>query len=1124
MQDLVAWLAEIGLEQYSSIFLDDDIDLHILPEITDLDLKELGISIGHRRKILAAARKLADDGEGETRRDNRRPETSSADRDNAEHRQLTVLFCDLAGSTELSQTLNSEDLREVVLAYQGACKQAIENHQGFIARYMGDGVLVYFGYPRAHEDDAQLAIRAGLEIVSSVKSLNNDIGEKKGALLAVRVGIATGPVIVGDLIGEGASRESAVVGETPNLAARLQGIADTDNVVISPSTRRLSRGLFQCESLGKQNLKGLSEPVEAWRVVSETLTDSVFESGNKETLTPLVGREEELAILLRRWEISKQGRGQAVFITGEPGIGKSRIVQAVKEKVASDSMVHVRYQCSQHHTNSPLYPILSHFEFVAGILRTDSSDQKLDKLRDLLDTLGDHDDMHVSLLAALLSIPLNERYKPFQGDPRQERQAVLEMLQNQFTLLSLSQPILCIFEDIHWIDPSTMEAIDRLLERIGNMPVLLVLTYRESFECPWTGLPQTTLMSLNRIGRDETLTIIEKLSIRHGLSERLVEHILSRTDGVPLFVEEMTKMLLEGEYDLPEVDGSATGNPELAMRPPETLQDSLTARLDRLGSAKSVAQVCAVIGRSVNYELLEKVIDLPAEKLDSELKQLVAAELMSSRGAPPHAEFTFKHALIQDTAYQSMLRSRRSDIHSRIADALNAHFPADVDQHPEILANHYLLAGRQQPALDYFEKAAKRMLGQSNYKEGAHCLSQALKIIAAEPESDERNEKEIRVQTAMGGAMIATKGFAHAETGAAYTRAAELVRQSDGDTSRFNPVRYGVWVFNLVRGRLDLAHELAEDFVNAADSQENPTERLVAYRTMGSCLTFMGRWQTAVEYLEKALALYDIEKHKSLAVTYTTDPRISTLTLYSWSLFHLGRIDEAIKASDMAVAEATSFGHLHTTAYTLGLSGTMFHQFRGDIQRTREGADALVELCSKQPVPLWTNLAFCLQGWATGMEGDIETGIRQLEKGYNGFAGTGAQLFMAYYCILKAEIYLKDANTDLVMECLEQAKQIHHSTREGWFDANIHRACGDLFSKTGMTEQAILEYQSGQEIAEAHADQINLLRCKMGLAELRDAGLDKQSNRSELNRIYSNFSQGHDSADLVRARLILETS
>jgi len=587
-----------------------------------------------------------------------------------------------------------------------------------------------------------------------------------------------------------------------------------------------------------------------------------------------------------------------------------------------------------------------------------------------------------------------------------------------------------------------------------------------------------------------------------------------------LFVEEMTKMLLESANSVQS--DAETGDEEAGFRPPETLRDSLTARLDRLGSAKMVAQTCAVIGRSVRYDLLKTVTDLPTEKFHASLEKLIDAELMSCRGIPPHAEYTFKHALVQDTAYQSMLSNKRKAIHRGIAEAINEHFPVQMEQQPEIIAHHYLKAGNSQLALDYLEKAARRTLGRSNYVEGINYLNQALAIACKEPESDERIEREIRIQTALGGAMIATRGFASSETGAVYARAASLVKKIGGDTSKFHPVRYGVWVFNLVRSELDVAYELAKEFVTAAEAMDDTVGHLAAYRTMGSCLTFMGRWEDSIDYLERALALYDIEQHRSMAVTYAQDPRISSLSLYSWSLLHSGRINDAIKSSDMAVNEAKDFEHLHTTAYTLGITGTMFHQFCGNLERTREGADALVDLCSKQPVPLWTNLGFCLQGWAIGMGGDIEAGIQQLDKGYDGFSGTGARLFMAYYCTLKAEMLVEGGNSEAALDCLDRARNLQDSNEEGWFAAGRHRIDGDLSRRMGLDDRAQKEYRAGLELAGKREDIFNQLRCTMGLVVVTKDTAKKQALQKDLGGVCDGFAQGEDFPILLQARALLK--
>ncbi len=1121
MQDIESWLSSISLEQYAKVFRDNDIGIDLLEEVTEQDLRDMGLSIGHRRRLLAAVRKkqaqpaVTESQEGQ--------DNADIVSDSPEHRQLTVLFCDLAESTQLSQKLNSEDLREVTLAYQGACKEVIDQYQGYIARYMGDGLLVYFGYPQAHEDDAQLAVHAGLGIVKATQEVSESLGSKKGVSLGVRVGIATGAVIVGDLIGAGASRESAVVGETPNLAARLQGLASLNSVVISATTHRLTSHHFETISQGLRSVKGFSELVESWNVFHAISTADHIESRSMEFIAPLVGRVEESEILLRRWERSKTSRGQVVFLSGEPGIGKSRLIRFLRDNTDQNTHIRLRYQCSQHHTNSPLYPFIQQFEFAANFVHDDTDEDKLDKLSHMTTQMGDSDETHIALLASLLALPLSDRHQPYIGDSRLQRKDTHAMFETQLEMLASKAPVLIAFEDLHWADPSSLELLDRIVECIRDMPVMLVLTFRPDFTCPWTGLPHATLLALNRMDEENILAIVANVTDGEGFDKALLNHIVSRTDGIPLFVEEMSKMLMEARREAQSPASGVTEPQNLSVRPPETLRDSLTARLDRLGSAKSIAQVSAVIGRQVEYQLLEKVVETSSEQLIITMDMLVSAGLMSCRGSPPHATYTFQHALIQDTAYQSMLSNKRIVIHSRIADAIQEFFEEDTERRPELIAHHYKLAEKPLLALDHYEKAASRTLSRSNYIEGIHYLNEALSILDGEPESPQRDERELGVQTAMGGAMIATKGFASKETGGTYTRAADLYKRIGGDTTRFNPVRYGVFVVHLVRSEFDVAYDLAQEFVTIADRQENSTEHLVAYRILGTCQTFMGKWEQAVPNLEKAISLYDASIHHGLAVTYAQDPRIAALALNSWALLHLGRFDEAIASAETAVAEAHKFKHLHTTAYTLGLGGTMFHQFCGDLEKTRKGADTLVDLCSIQPVPLWTNLALCLQGWAIGMAGDFEAGIRQMQAGYNGFASTGARLFMPYYNALIAQLHVEGGQHKLAIEALDQSARLLAVNSEGWFMADYHRINGDLNRAMDFTAKAEIAYNSGLELAKSTNDLLNQLRCTMGLAELAKTTKDREATEFQLKTLTANIEQGGHSIDILRANKLLST-
>ena len=658
MGDVGQWLERLDLGQYADVFRENDIDLDLVSELTEDDLRELGLSLGHRRKLLKAIAGLSDgsdaapsaaaEGQAATRLD-RYP------RSDAERRQLTVMFCDLVGSTAMSEALDPEDLRAVIGAYQDACAGVIARYEGFIARYMGDGLLVYFGYPVAHEDDAERAVRVGLDVLAAVPELK----VQTGLDLQIRIGVATGLVVAGDIIGEGASEERAVLGETPNLAARLQSLAEPNTIVISAETRQLTTEVFTYEDLGGHDLKGFSEPVQAWRVSGEQRTESRFEAVRGGRLTPLVGRDNELALLLDRWASAKHGEGQVVLLSGEAGIGKSRITQALRDGVADEEHVRVRYQCSPFHTNSSLYPVINQLQFAAGIDAADSGEQKLGKLETVLGQASDDPGSVASIFASLLSIPAEDRYGPLELSPEQLKQKTLTALVEQLAAHAVGAPVLLIVEDAHWMDPTTLELMNLALQRIAELRVLGVMTFRPEFTPPWAGHAHVTSLSLNRLARNQGMEIVRDLTGGKDLPDEVMEQILQKTDGVPLFVEELTKTVLEsgllseseGEY---KVEGAL---PPIAV--PSTLQDSLMARLDRMAPVRDVAQIAAAIGREFSLDLLAAVAERGEDDIAAALDQLVASELVFRRGMPPHQTFSFKHALVQDAAYASLLISRR---------------------------------------------------------------------------------------------------------------------------------------------------------------------------------------------------------------------------------------------------------------------------------------------------------------------------------------------------------------------------------------------------------------------------------------------------------------------------------
>jgi len=674
--DIANWLHGLGLQQYEQAFRDNAIDAAVLPELTAEDLKDLGVRLlGHRRKLLAAIAAL---------RSNIGPiPETAATAPAAERRQLTVMFCDLVGSTELSSRLDPEDLREVIAAYHRAVAEVVAGFDGFVAKYMGDGVLIYFGYPRAHEDDAERAVRAGLGVIDAVGRL-----DVKSVKLKARVGIATGLVVVGDLIGEGSAQEQSVVGETPNLAARLQALAEPNTIVIAAGTRRLVGDLFEYRDLGVVEVKGIAAPVPAWQVLRPSAVKSRFEALRGSALTPLIGRDEEIDLLLRRWARAEAGDGQIVLISGEPGLGKSRITAAFAERLRAEPYLRLRYFCSPYHQDSALFPFIDQIGRAAGFASDDMPAGKLEKLEALLARASPPDE-DVALLTDLVSLPASERHPLPNLSPQRKKERTLEALIRQLEGLARQQPVVIVFEDAHWIDPTSRELLDLAVERVRSLPVLLIVTFRPEFQPPWIGQPQVTMLVLNRLDRRDRTALVTQIAGGKALPDEVVGQIVDRTDGVPLFVEELTKSVLESGVLREEGAGYVLDRALPPFAIPMSLHDSLMARLDRLASVRLVAQIGAAIGREFSYELLHAVSRLLKDELQTSLARLVASELVFQRGNPPDAVYTFKHALVQDAAHGSLLRSSRQQLHAQIAEALEAHSPDLMDSQPELFAQHY---------------------------------------------------------------------------------------------------------------------------------------------------------------------------------------------------------------------------------------------------------------------------------------------------------------------------------------------------------------------------------------------------------------------------------------------------
>jgi class 3 adenylate cyclase len=778
--DIADWLRGLGLEKYAPAFDENAINWDVLSELTTDDLKEIGVAaVGDRRRLLAAISAL---GEGALSAAPA-PERSSVPAE-AERRQLTVMFCDLVGSTALSVRFDPEELREEIRAYENACSTVVARYDGFVAKYMGDGVLAYFGYPRAHEDDAERAVRAGLEIEAAVTGLETRGTER----LAVRIGIATGLVVVGDLVGEGSAQEQAVVGETPNLAARLQALAEPGQIVLAGATRRLVGDLFRLRDLGRQTVKGFADPVEAFVVEGAAAAESRFEAARR-GLTDLVGRAAESAILRDRLREAWAGAGQIVLLSGEAGIGKSRLGAQLAAEVASEPHMRLRYQCSPYHRDSVLHPFVVQLGRAARLAPDDPATTQLDKLEAILAPARIAET--APLFAFLLSIPTGDRYPPLALRAAQQRRLTLAALLDQVEALARQKPVLMLFEDAHWADATSLEVLDLTVERVRALPVLVMITFRPEYEAPWTGLSHVTSIALDRLAPAEVETLVGHVA-GQPLPPEVTAQIVAKTDGVPLFVEELTKAVLESGLLVAGPQGWHLDGPLPPFAIPATLQDSLAARLDRLAPVKEIAQIGAAIGREFSYPLLRAVAGRDEPALRAALAQLEEAELLFRSGMPPDARYTFKHALVQDTAYETLLRSRRQMLHGQIADALREQFAA---VEPELVAHHLTQAGLDEPAIEWWGKAGDQASRRSAFKEAAAHLGKAIELsdkLAATAPSAAPGIDWLRLQTSLGNALIYAEGYQAPETRAAFARARELASRAEDASERFSSYTGGL--------------------------------------------------------------------------------------------------------------------------------------------------------------------------------------------------------------------------------------------------------------------------------------------------------------------------------------------
>ncbi len=1026
-----------------------------------------------------------------------------------ERRQLTVMFCDLVESTALSARLDPEDLKSVLESYQSCSAHFISRFGGTILRYMGDGILACFGYPSAHEDDAERAVHAGLGIVNAVAELR----PHAELILHVRVGIATGEVIVGTRCGM--PGESEIVGVTPNLAARLQSVADPDNIIISASTRKLIGGLFEVESLGGLELKGFGRPVQAWRVSRQASAESRFEAMHPSRAEPVIGRQHEIELLLRRWERATLGEGGAVVISGEPGVGKSRLVSSLRERLAPDSYLRYTYWGSQHHQTSALYPVISQLERNAGITRDDSEERKLDKLESFLkDT---EIPGLVQNLAALLSIPTAARYPPVPLTPKELKSQIFNTIVARLEELSKKRPVLLVIEDLQWIDPTSLELIDRIIDQIELLPVLAIVTFRSGFELPgWVEKAHVTRFSLDRLNRDDSVILVRQLIRDSNLADDVIEQILSKADGIPLYHEELTKAVLESEGLSVGQDRAAT------LSVPSTLYDSLMERLDRMSSVKPIAQLAATIGRTFSQNLLQAVCaDFDAD-VNIALSQLVDSGIVCREERAPEVAYYFRHALLQDVAYQSLLRDVRRRYHCKIARTLAEQFPQISEVQPEVLAYHYGEGAQPAEAILYWKRAARRATQRSANIEAITQFETALRLVQDLPEGDIRVREECELFMGLIPPLIATKGYSAPEVEHAYSKALRLADQLGG-RPQILPLMFSKYAYHLLSGQVSKAAVIAEEMLVASRGPFEAELAPLRLRAVATCRFFLGDSSGARKTLEDSVKAYDPERHRNSAFVYGHDHLAVSLGTLSLLLWHLGFVNEALQRQRQAVVHARSLSHLNTLGVVYFYGAALHALCRNEIE-TKAFGDQLSMLGTEHKLPLWSAVGTYFNGWALAQQdNNVLDGCALMEEGLLTLKKMQTGHYRPLFLTWLAAGYCKGRQPERGLEALDEAFTIMNSGGERWTEAESYRVRSELL--TLVTDPRYHDAEKCAKealtIAQAHESRSLEVRAATTLARLWINNHNSSEARALMERVCVSSKEETPTRDLSEARALL---
>ena len=1063
--DLVeAWLEDLGLAQYAAVFKANDVDFRTLVFIDDEDLKELGVSLGHRRVLLAAIKSLEQD-DAFHQQAARQPERST--RGEAERRQLTVMFCDLVGSTELSRRLDPEDLREFLRRYQNMVTNCVVRYEGYVARFLGDGVLAYFGWPQAHEDQAERAVRSGLDVASGIKNVKLDIKE----VPRVRIGLATGLVVVGDLVGDVTIESEAVTGETPNLAARLQTIAKEGQVVIDPTTRRLLGTAFELEELGAHPLNGFSEKVFAWGVIRESAAESRFEATRGSTLTRLVAREHELGLMRERWELAKGGEGQVILLSGEAGIGKSRMVQDFRRQLGDETRFNLYYQCSPHHTSSAFFPVIQRLQKAAGFSSNDNSETKLDKMEKLLEDMQQDVGSVAPLFAALLSLPGEDRFGPLNLTPQQLRHRTIEALVAQVLSLSRQRPVLFVVEDAHWIDPSTVDFVGEMMPRVTNHQTLIVITYRPEQVPKWPMHTHMSSVTLNRLGRRQAAQIAHSVG-GEDLIGAIIEQIVARADGVPLYVEELTKSVLES------VSSRDTAVIDLI---PATLQSSLEARLGRLNEAKEIAQIGAVIGREFSYQLLSAVTDKPETELNSALDKLVESELVFRQGVPPNVTYTFKHSLVQDAAYTTILVSRRRRLHASIVEAIENEVSDQTSEKIVVLAHHAYHGEIWDKAFTYLKQAGLKAMDRAAIREARAQFEKALSVGTHLPETEEFLAQDIDLRFDLRNALWSIGAF---QDILANLRDAERLAMKLCDPRRIGWISVFMSASLWQLGRFKEARAAATEALDASkDASDLPLE--VGARFYLGCAHI-----TAGNYVE-AEELFTIIS-RSLVGELERDrcglpfvPAVVARSWLVWSLAERGEFDNGKVHAQEALDIAEAVGHPFNLAhiyYDLGY----FYGVKGELDQAVEALDKALALVREWNLTYLSPFIMGFFGHVCALSGRVEEGTALLKQATSDYESMGLGLFRSLVTMQLGEALWLGRHLEESMTTAQDALTLARKRGERGHEAYTLRLLGEItgdpdWNGNGNAEEYFTE---GLNLGDSLGMQPLVAHCHLGLGRL----------------------------------------